>query len=438
MADEDLVKRIYQAFDPSPLRQEERELYVDLDPVRGAASVVERLARPIALARRPTCQVLTGHRGSGKSTELHRLQHRLENPSSGQPRFFTVFCTLDEDVDRNDLDFPDLLTAVMRNLGREIHQRLNVQLEPGYFRKRWQDLKSLLGSEVSFDGLDLEVGCMKIATSIKASPKARAAVREMLEPDTSNLLNAANEVIGQAIKAVIAQGYNDLAIIVDDLDKMVVRPHPSAGKNTAEYFFVDREAQLRAFQCHVVYSMPIALAYSCQEATIAQLYGGNPRVVPMVKVVTPPPTCERYQPGYDAMQMIIRTRLEHIRVSHDQVFCETSVMDKLIALSGGQPRELMILIGQALLTGLPITLHSVELAARDGRRAYARQIRSEHLPILRQVATTGRLERCAGTEELIRELLDNRAILQYVNDEEWYGLNPLLPPVGAESTGSRT
>ena len=37
-------------------------------------------------------------------------------------------------------------------------------------------------------------------------------------------------------------------------------------------------------------------------------------------------------------------------------------------------------------------------------------------------------------------LLESRAILQYVNDEEWYGLNPfvemLTPPTGLETDDS--
>jgi len=37
-------------------------------------------------------------------------------------------------------------------------------------------------------------------------------------------------------------------------------------------------------------------------------------------------------------------------------------------------------------------------------------------------------------------LLERRAILQYVNDEEWYGLNPfvemLTPPTGLETDDS--
>lgn len=67
----DLVQRIYAAFDPSPLKADNGGLYVELDDVRGEADIVKRMSVKIRLADgEPTCQVLAGHKGSGKSTEL--------------------------------------------------------------------------------------------------------------------------------------------------------------------------------------------------------------------------------------------------------------------------------------------------------------------------------------------------------------------------------
>ena len=76
----DLVQRIYAAFDPSPLKADNGGLYVELDDVRGEADIVKRTSVKIRLAEgEPTCQVLAGHKGSGKSTELYRLQRELES-----------------------------------------------------------------------------------------------------------------------------------------------------------------------------------------------------------------------------------------------------------------------------------------------------------------------------------------------------------------------
>ena len=74
-----LIKNIYAAFSTSPLTVAQKDLYIDFNAVRGGANVVKTLARRIRLQGGATCQVLAGHDGSGKSTELYRLQGELES-----------------------------------------------------------------------------------------------------------------------------------------------------------------------------------------------------------------------------------------------------------------------------------------------------------------------------------------------------------------------
>jgi len=89
----------------------------------------------------------------------------------------------------------------------------------------------------------------------------------------------------------------------------------------------------------------------------------------------------------------------------------------------------MILIRDAIIgNGLPIAAAAVERAARDGRQAYGRQLQAEHMPILDNVRKDGKLVRDSGNDALVRELLESRAILQYENADEWYDVNPLVPP----------
>src|SRR5271166_6538611 len=102
------LKQIYAVFSPSPLQPSQNALYIDLESVRGNTGIVNRMAQKIRLADEPTCQVLTGHRGSGKSTELSRLRQALEDPA-GDSRFFVVQIQADDELDRNDIDFPEVL-----------------------------------------------------------------------------------------------------------------------------------------------------------------------------------------------------------------------------------------------------------------------------------------------------------------------------------------
>jgi len=425
MSTMDLIQRVYRVFEPKPLGPEQQALYVDLQAVRGNTDVVSRLARTIQLAEaNPTCQVLAGHRGSGKSTELLRLKRRLE---TGSPAMFVVYVRADEYLDRNDIDFPEVLIAMVRQMAQDLNERAKIRLKPGYFKDRIERLKSILTSTIDFENFELNAALFKVAAAIKGSPDARAEIRKLLEPDTSNLIDAANDVISEAVLRLGKQGKSGLVLLMDDLDKMVVREHAATGGKTDEYLFVNRAAQLTGFRCHVVYTMPLSLAYSHQENAIRNSYGGHVPVVPMTMIAQRPPRAEPYGPGMEKFRDIIVRRLEKAAAKDEEVFADRSVRDELVRLSGGQPTELMSLVREAIIAHqLPIDAASLERAKVEGRREYARQLRADHWPILEEVRSTGSYVRTIEREPAWRELLEGRAILQYAADEEWYALNPMV------------
>ncbi len=423
IATTELLKAVYQAFDPQPLLPKDGDLYISLDGVRGTTGIVDRLATRIRLADQPTCQILAGHRGSGKSTELRRLQHQLEHD---EPKHFVVFFEADRDLDRYDIDFPDILISVVRQIAAQLRKRLQISLKPGFFSERLQRLGTVLDTEFTLEGVELDIGLLKVSAAMKHSPDARLEMRKLLEPDTTNLLVAANDVIGQAKLELGKHGYADLVVVVDDLDKMASWQRAETSRSAAEHLFIDREGQLSGFECHLVYTMPLELAYSVHERTVAKLYGGHVPVIPMTRIRNRPPQTGVHEPGMQLFRDVVAARLEKAEAKETDIFTE-GVRDELIRLSGGQPSELMILIREALVGGaLPISEDAVTRAAREGRRAYARQLRAEHWPVVQEVRKDGSFTRRADNEETIRDLLESRAILQYVNDEEWYADNPLM------------
>ncbi len=290
MDDMDLLKRIYREFGPEPLRATQTNLYVNLDKARGDSNVISRLERRIRLSEgKPTCQVLAGHKGSGKSTELLRLKEHLE---SGKEPFFVTYVVADEDVARNDLDFPDVLIAVVRQIAAQLKQRTDIRLAPGYFKDLLRRLKSILTAEINLESIDLDLDLLKLSGTIKSSPDARARIREVLE-----LLYAANDVIGEAAGKLRAKNLGGLVVLVDDLDKMIIRPHGETGCTTDEHLFVNRATQLTGFACHVVYVLPLSLAYSRHAQAVKANYGDDVPLLPMTKVAQRPPSTERHPPG---------------------------------------------------------------------------------------------------------------------------------------------
>ncbi|MEA1951113.1 MAG: AAA family ATPase [Planctomycetota bacterium] len=422
----ELKKKVYQVFDPDQPAGEDNAPYVNLDDVRGDENIVTELAETILLSSNdtPTCQILAGHRGSGKTSELLRLKCVLEK----QHKLFVVFCRADKHIERNDVDFPDVLMAVIKDLAAQLKDRVGIELKPGYFKELLPRVKKYLGSEVSLENIGLEVGIGKISLAMKSSPTARDEIRKLLEPDTSNLIQAANDVISQARLELSKKDHAGLVIIVDDLDKMVHRRHQTAECSTSQYLFVNREAQMRGFNCHLAYTTPLALAYSSCEQMLVNLYGNDIPVVPMIRIGNKPPDDNRYEEGYRKLRKMIRSRLEEAGTTPEVVFESKEIKNLLIKLSGGQPRELMILVREAIVkNGLPIKNDGVKRAKFSVLRSYERTLLPKHREIIEVVRQTGELPRTADNDETIRQLLDNRAVLQYRNDKEWYNVNPLVP-----------
>lgn len=63
-------------------------------------------------------QLFTGHRGSGKSTELLRLQARLVDAG-----YVVLYFEADDDLDLNDLEYTDLLLSIARRVTSDLESK---------------------------------------------------------------------------------------------------------------------------------------------------------------------------------------------------------------------------------------------------------------------------------------------------------------------------
>lgn len=425
----DLSHNIYAVFDPKPLKASHGkiDLYVPLDDIRGDGSIAAILGRKILKSSGPACLALTGHRGSGKSTELARLRADLETPRTSTHGYFVVQVQADDELDRNDIDFPEVLIAIIRQLALQLKNRLDIELKPGLFKNLWLGLKDLAGMEIDLSSIELEKGMAKLGANLKYSSENRRKLRKALDSDADSWLKAANDIIGQALLLLQKNGHQGLVIMVDDLDKMIVREHETGKVLTTEFLFVHRAAHLTALQCHLIYTLPIELAYSHHEPSLRRYYGGEIPVVPMAKLRTPPPECQPYEKGIDRFREIIRVRLHSIGAKESDLFASDDVRDDLIRFTGGQPSELMTFIREAIVgSELPITAKAFSRVRAALHRSYDRFLLSEHWPIIEKVRTDGRFPRSLDTEPRIRQLLESRAVLLYQNDISWYALNPAL------------
>jgi len=418
------IDRVYRQCDPAKPLEPNDPRYVSCEGLRGTGDLVGRVANAIRRSDDPMHLLFTGHRGGGKTTELLRLQDMLSHPPLDVGRFFVVYFDAErEDIDVNDVDYPDLLLAIIRQVGKALREREGEELRPPHLVRFFDDMKHLLGSEVVFEKLDLDVKIAKFTAAIKSSPSARLDIRKALEPNVSTLIQATNELLDEAVTLLKSKGYRDLVLIVDSLDRIVLRDIPNSQFNTHEQLFINRGTQLAEIRCHVVYTVPISMIFSPKATALTTIFSKAPFTLPMVKVLSR----ERQDnpAGLKAMGDIIRARLSAAEVVEADAFDSPETLAELCRISGGHTRNLLILLRSACdyLDALPITQGVLKEAIQGMRTDFERALnRSSFFNTLRFIDRTQHLP---GTEDE-QILLYNLSILEYINGESCYVVNPLV------------
>ncbi|WP_316432049.1 ATP-binding protein [Leptolyngbya sp. NK1-12] len=343
--EQELLTEIYSAFEP--FQPPTPETYVDCQEVRGRWNVMRELGNKITRSKKPTCQIYTGHRGVGKSTELLRLKQALER----QKYFVVYFAADDEDIEPNDTEYADILFACTRHLVQEI--KLEKEKNPllQWMESRWQSLKDLALTEVAFDGLSLEGQISqfaKITTNLRAVPDKRREMRQKINTFTPSLVAALNEFIQVAQKTLPAD-CRGIVIMADNLDRIAETQSEGELSNYDE-IYLNRSEILRGLDCHVIYTVPISMVYSERATRLEDNYD-KPDVLPMVMLRnrdgSPNPT------GLQKFRELIYKRIAQIDPDlanglDSQVFDSSETLEQLCLMSGGHMRNLMQLIQRAI------------------------------------------------------------------------------------------
>jgi len=415
------IEDVYNACNPLfPLPAGDPR-YVPCGEARGGEDVVEIFARRIRRSEKPLCQLFAGHLGGGKSTELLRLKAELEQPRDGQNYLVVYFAADEEDLDSNDVDFSDILFAVIKELASQLREK-DIELRPGWFRSIWEEIKGILQLPVEFEKLDLPAGFAKLTAVIKNSPDSRKLIRQAVEPRLSSLIEETNHVLADAFERARSQGYRDLVVIVDNLDRVTLRVvEDKTGTTTHDLLFIERADQLQSLRCHVVYTVPVSLTYGQKAAVLLSRYPNIGPRLPMVKIADPRGRSSRR--GIEIMRQILALRFQSVGVKVEEVFPDQRLADRIIDLSGGHPRHLLTLLRFALdrVEDLPLTTDAVERAVQVFANTWI--VPEDHWLFLPEIHRTARIK----SDLTHQAMLYNLVVLEYLDGEEpWYAVHPAV------------
>jgi hypothetical protein len=425
LSSEELLTEIYSAFEsfnPPP-----EGTYVNCEAVRGRWNVERELGRRIMRSKEPTCQLYSGHRGVGKTTELLRLKAYLESKHY-QVVYFAVD---DEDVEPNDTEYAEVLFACTKNLVRSVPLTGHNPLLD-WMKDRWQSLKDLAMTELAFDKLSLEQQISqfsKITASMRAVPDMRRELRKRLNDSTPSLLVALNSFIAEA-RAQMPDSCKGLVVIADNLDR--IAENKPDGRSNFDEIYLNRSELMKGMDCHVIYTVPIQMIYSPRRTRLVDNYSG-PDILPMVMVKAM--GGEAHELGMDALKDIICCRLRHIDPALPEyidsyVFDSAETRRRLCLMSGGHMRVLMLLLQSSIdqIDELPITADAADAAMEAQRDPY----RTATAPKYWLTLARTHLSKQVTYDDESLTLLLNRSLLEYRYYDEsnslkqWCDVHPLI------------
>ncbi len=397
-----------------------RNLDIDnccMERVRGI-KWVERLAERIELSNTPVFELFTGLPGSGKSTELRRLQQRLEREDKAH--LLTISVDAEEVLDLSSpIDIPDIYSAILLYCDNTLlckeGKNPEIALREGYMSRLWHWL-----SETDIDLTKAEFSGItgaKLVMEMKTRPSLRARVRRIIATHLSTFLKEARDELVLFEARAKMLGYNGLVVIFDSLEKLrgiSTNWHEVLG--SAEKLFAGGAPYLR-LPVHVLYTIPSALV-TRQVADV--------QFLPMIKLHDQ--DGNTFPPGYAAAREIIRKRIPDDvlqAIFGDQVEMR---VEELIRWSGGYPRELIRLLQMIIaMPSHPITPSDQKRVVNELCDTYRKVVPASAFAWLAKVKQEKYVTiRDEDHREIVDLMLSNNAVLRYVNDNDWFDLHPAV------------
>ena len=431
-------KRFFKACNPNKTlnfsNPDDRQYYIDFAAVRGG-EVISQMGDTIALeAPDPTRQLFTGHIGCGKSTELSRLAANLRAED-----FVVISFDSSDELDMGDVDISDILLAIAHQVAKWM-QKQEIRVKAGYLSNLVKEAMELLQTPIAVDfeaEASLGIGPFslgKVTAKTKESPQARSQLRQSLEFRTDGLIRAINEELLAPVNQILADRQQaGLVIIIDGLDRIQTN-EIAPGKTWAEQIFVTRGNQLSGLNCHVVYTIPLALMFSnAYQELMQRLGGGNaPTALPMVPVQHKDGSTD--QTGLAQLRQMVLARAfpglsEADRLERVGEIFENGMadLDHLCCQSGGHARNLMSLLFSCLQKQrrqLPITRANLNQSIQEMRDDLRLAVEPEEWAMLKQVHQTQEVVGEAQHQTLLHSLF----VFEYRTEAEgrWFTVNPLL------------
>ncbi|MBK8041087.1 MAG: hypothetical protein IPK22_28730 [Verrucomicrobiaceae bacterium] len=392
---------------------------------------VTRILRDIRLNETgDSLNLISGFSGSGKSSELRRLQTILD-----ADRFDAFIVDADDYFMATEaVDIEVLLIKLAAAWCDALDSSHGItQGQPGYARRFWDWLNR---TEVKIEGLEAGYGANKLKIVLKDNPSVLQRVQEARTKRPGVILEALRQLFQEITSALREKSTSARSpvLMLDTLEKR--SDTPSTKGSVAESFrtlLTAHMGDLAIPGLHLVLTMPpwIKLAGLGQDR-VRMIYG--------VKLWQNTRDRKAWPDGYARMRAIVQRRFQDEGLQ--RFFGDASpngsrpLVDALIHASGGHVRDLITLLYELLLDapdGAPpagnaiISEDNVRRVIAAHRSNFSR-LSAEAAKCLAEIART---RRCFfpdhGTEAILTltRLFNSHHAFPLPNEDEWCDVHPL-------------
>lgn len=406
---EDLLREFVAACKPEEPVSPEDHRHFDFDApelrLRGAPWR-ERLAQVIRLASEPTAQLVTGLRGSGKTTELRQLQRKLED--SGRR---VVLADAGQWLsDDRPLETEDLMLALVLALYPAGRPDDAAEWVREYATKAW----TFLASQVQLSG-DVEGMRVQLTTDETVFERVAKKLR-----GADGLRREIHSLLADAAEASRRDG-EELVILLDGAEKRAVgdlhESERSAFHNHWFGSFILRGRDLRP-PVHVVYTVPSFMIR--RGAELAANFGSELHFLPMVRVYD-----RESKLDLVGVEALTRALFKRVPAEH---FADEVTPRWLAAQSGGYFRDLLRFVTEMVYQvghAPQFTRVHAEAAVSRIQQTYLEALVREDKAVLAEVHPSKSFPDQEAAQLRMDSLLQGFKMFRYHNGSAWYDAHPL-------------
>lgn len=380
----------------------------------------EEIAKDIAWSDEPTITYFTGYRGTGKTTELHRVASLLSDKDE-HANLLPVYINAIDYFDLHDtIDLPDILTAIIYSVIKEVgkYKGLNEEEAFGqndFFSRTWHWLTT---TDVTLSNLELGSNDSRLIFNMKETPSFRKKIRNAFSDHFSKYkedIYKELEKLNDEVKSydIAGERKDGILVILDQLEQnRGVSTKVDQVKSAIEEVFANR----------VSLKLPIDVIYTIPTFLSTKKVIENVNFLPVIKVITKDghPNAD----GIEAMKSFIYKRVpknDWIEILGDEY---NQKIESVIAFSGGYPRDLLLLLQDMIQSkNYPITDANIDTMFQERMNNFSEFMTKKYEVALREIYET---KQKVEDESILFELFNAHAIFRYRNKNLWYALHPAV------------